>query len=104
MSCIKLYRSTKGRSDYIRDRFLTKGFNDADSFIQDGQKGWKPWVMDRDVLRSSLQHVVFIGHFNKMMFCFLSSVEPDTLYKESTEKTVDNEASKSNEEEPMDEN
>ena len=60
--------------------------------------------MDRDVLRSSRQHVVFIGHFNKMMFCFLSSVEPDTLYKESTEKTVDNEASKPNEEEPMDEN
>ena len=63
-----------------------------------------PWVMDRDVLRSSLQHVIFIGHFNKIMLCFLSSVEPDTLYKESTEKTVDNEASKPNEEEPMDEN
>lgn len=33
-----------------------------------------------------------------------SPPKPDTLYKESTEKTVDNEASKPNEEEPMDEN
>lgn len=71
------------------------------SFKMDRKGGSRgSWIeMFWEVLAS-----IFIGHFNKMMFCFLSSVEPDTLYKESTEKTVDNEASKPNEEEPMDEN